>query len=158
MRSLIAGNWKMNGLSADLPQIEAVCSAVAASPPLADVMICLPVTLIERATGIAEGRIGIGGEDCHAEINGPFTGDISAEMLKDAGACVVIVGHSERRQNHGETDAIVLAKAKAARPAKLLAIVCIGETKSQRGDGKALSVVANKSKGACRRTPPLRPS
>jgi triosephosphate isomerase len=140
MWSLIAGNWKMNGRSTDLPQIEAVCSAVAASAPLADMMICLPATLIERATKIAAGRIGIGGEDCHAEISGPFTGDISAEMLKDAGACAVIVGHSERRQNHGETDAIVFAKAKAAHRAKLLAIICIGETTSQRGDGKALSV------------------
>jgi triosephosphate isomerase len=140
MRSLIAGNWKMNGLIADLTEIEAVCSSVAVSPPLADVMICLPATLIERGARIAGDRIGIGGEDCHAEIDGPFTGDISAEMLKDAGASAVIVGHSERRQNHGETDAIVLTKARAARRAELLAIICIGETTSQRGDGKALSV------------------
>jgi len=138
----------MHGLSADLTEIEAVCSSVAVSPPLADVVICLPATLIERSARIAAGRIGIGGEDCHEEIDGPFTGDISAEMLKDAGASAVIVGHSERRQNHGETDAIVLTKAKAARRAELLAIICIGETTSQRGDGNALSVCGEQIEGS----------
>jgi triosephosphate isomerase len=130
----------MNGRSAQLREIEAVASSVTASRPSADILICSPATLIERAARIAAGRISIGGEDCHAQIDGPFTGDVSAEMLKDAGASAVIVGHSERRQNHGETDAMVLAKAKAARRAALLAIICIGETKSQRDDGKAQSV------------------
>ena len=140
MRPLIVGNWKMNGRSAQLREIEAVSSSVSASPPSAEILICPPATLIERAARIAAGRIGIGGEDCHSQIDGPFTGDVSAEMLKDAGASAVIVGHSERRQNHGETDAMVLAKATAARRAALLAIICIGETTSQRDDGKAQSV------------------
>jgi triosephosphate isomerase len=140
MRPLIAGNWKMNGLTPQLDEIDAIAVSVKASPPPADVLICAPATLIERAARTAAGRITIGGENCHAEIAGAFTGDVSAEMLKDAGASAVIAGHSERRQHHGETDAIVAAKAKAALRAGLLAIVCIGETKSQRLDGKALSV------------------
>jgi triosephosphate isomerase (TIM) len=114
--------------------------SVKATPAFADILICLPATLTARAVETAAGRIAIGGEDCHTEIAGAFTGDVSAEMLKDAGATAVVVGHSERRQHHGETDAIVAAKAKAARRAGLLAIICIGETKSQRLDGKALSV------------------
>jgi len=140
MRPLIVGNWKMNGLAPQLRQIEALSVSVLASRPLADVLVCLPATLIERANRVAAGRIGIGGEDCHVDRAGPFTGDVSAEMLKDAGASAVIVGHSERRQGHGETDAIVLAKARAARRAELLAIICIGETMSERSDGRALSV------------------
>jgi triosephosphate isomerase len=140
MRPLITGNWKMNGLAAQLAEIEAVAVSVKASPPLADILICPPATLIERAARTAAGRIAIGGENCHAEIAGAFTGDVSAEMLKDAGASGVIAGHSERRQHHGETDPIVAAKAKAAGRAGLLAIICVGETESQRLDGNALSV------------------
>ena len=140
MLPLIVGNWKMNGLSAELGGIEAVSNSVVASRPLAEVVICLPATLIDRGARVAAGRIGIGGENCHPEIAGRFTGDVSAEMLKDAGATSVIVGHSERRRNHGETDADVLAKAKAARRAELVAIICIGETKSQRDGGTARSV------------------
>ena len=143
MRPLIVGNWKMNGLAAQLREIEALSISVAASRPLADVLICIPATLIERGSRVAAGRIGIGGEDCHADREGPFTGDVSAEMLKDAGASAVIVGHSERRQNHGETDAMVLAKARAARRAELLAIICVGETASQRSEGRALSVCSD---------------
>jgi len=139
MRPLIAGNWKMHGLAAQLGEIEAIAASVKAVPPSADILICLPATLIARAVRTAGGRIAIGGEDCHAEIAGAFTGDISAEMLKGAGAGAVIVGHSERRQHHGETDPIVAAKAKAACRAGLLAIICVGETQSQRLDGKALS-------------------
>jgi triosephosphate isomerase len=140
MRPLIAGNWKMHGMASQLGVIEAVAASVNAAPPSADVLICLPSTLIARAVQTSAGRIAIGGEDCSAEISGAFTGDISAEMLKGAGASTVIVGHSERRQHHGETDAMVAAKALAARRAGLLAIICIGETKSQRQAGKALSV------------------
>ena len=140
MRPLIAGNWKMHGLAKQLGEIAAVAASVEAAPPFADVLICPPATLIARAVQTAADHIAIGGQGCHSEIAGAFTGDISAEMLKDAGASAVIVGHSERRQHHGETDAIVAAKAKAARRAGLLAIICIGETKSQRQDGKALSV------------------
>jgi triosephosphate isomerase (TIM) len=140
MLPLIAGNWKMNGLAAQLGEITAIAASVKSTPPPADILVCLPATLVARAAEAAAGRIAIGGEDCDAKITGAFTGDISAEMLKDAGAGAVIVGHSERRQHHRETDAIVMAKARAARRAGLLAIICIGETKSQRGAGKALSV------------------
>jgi triosephosphate isomerase len=139
MRPLIAGNWKMNGMAPQLAEIEAMAVSVKATPPMADILICPPATLIERAARAAAGRIAIGGENCHSEIAGAFTGDVSAEMLKDAGASAVIVGHSERRQHHGETDAIVAAKAKAASRAGLLAIVCVGETRSQRLAGTALS-------------------
>ena len=148
MRPLIAGNWKMHGLAPQLGEIEAIAASVRAAPPFADILICLPATLIARAVQTAAGRIAIGGEDCHTEIAGAFTGDVSAEMLKDAGASAVIVGHSERRQHHGETDAIVAAKARAARRAGLLAIICIGETKSQRLDGKALSVCGDQIAGS----------
>jgi triosephosphate isomerase len=138
----------MNGLAAQLCEIEAIAASVKAARPLADILICLPATLIARAVQTAGGRIAVGGEDCSTEIAGAFTGDISAEMLKDAGASAVVVGHSERRQHHGETDAIVAAKARAARRAGLLAIICIGETKSQRLDGKALSVCGDQIAGS----------
>jgi triosephosphate isomerase (TIM) len=148
MRRLIAGNWKMHGIAPQLGEIEAIAASVKAAPPFADILICLPATLIERAVQIAGDRIAIGGEDCSAEVSGAFTGDISAEMLKGAGADAVIVGHSERRRRHGETDAIVAAKAEAARRAGLLAIICIGETESQRLDGKALSVCGDQIAGS----------
>ncbi|HEV2562397.1 MAG TPA: triose-phosphate isomerase [Rhizomicrobium sp.] len=148
MRPLIAGNWKMNGLAAQLGEIESVAKIVAATPPNADVLICPPATLIARAIAAAGPRIAIGGQDCHAEASGAFTGDISAEMLKDAGASAVIVGHSERRQYHAETDAIVAAKARAAWRAGLLAIVCVGETEAERNAGKALEVVARQIAGS----------
>ena len=148
MRPLIAGNWKMHGLAQQLGEIAAIAASVKAAPPLSEVLICPPATLIARAVQTAAGHIAIGGQDCHREIAGAFTGDISAEMLKDAGASAVIVGHSERRQHHGETDAIVAAKAKAAQRAGLLAIICIGETKSQRQDGKALSVCGDQIAGS----------
>jgi len=140
MRPLIAGNWKMNGLTASLAEVEKVAAIAAAERPMADILICPPATLIARAAQIAAGRIAIGGQDCHAEISGAFTGDISAEMLKDAGASAVIVGHSERRQFHGESDATVAAKARAAYRAGLLAIVCIGESEAQRESGRAFEI------------------
>jgi triosephosphate isomerase len=140
MRPLIAGNWKMHGLAEQLREIEAIASAVTISHPAADVLICAPATLVARAADVAAGRLAIGGEDCSPDIEGAFTGDISAEMLKDAGASAVIVGHSERRLLHGETDAIVLTKAEAAWRAGLLAIICIGETASQRAAGQTFSV------------------
>jgi triosephosphate isomerase len=140
MRPLIAGNWKMHGMTQQLGEIEAVAISARATPPSADILICLPATLIARAAQIAAGCIAVGGEDCSKEIAGAFTGDLSAEMLKDAGASAVIVGHSERRQHHAETDVIVQAKAEAARRAGLLAIICIGETNAQRLAGNALSV------------------
>lgn len=148
MRTLIAGNWKMNGLASQLGQIATMAASSAANPSLAGILICMPATLIERAARVARGHLSIGGQDCHREIAGPHTGDVSAEMLKDAGASAVIVGHSERRQHHGETDAMVAAKAKAAWRAGLLSIICIGETESQRKSGAALSVCADQIAGS----------
>jgi triosephosphate isomerase len=140
MRQLIAGNWKMNGLGASLAEIESLRKALAEEAAQADVLICPPATLIARAVAVAGKDIAIGGQDCHAEPSGAYTGDVSAEMLKDAGASTVIVGHSERRQYHGETDAVVAAKAYAAWRAGLKSIICIGETEAQRENGHALSV------------------
>jgi triosephosphate isomerase len=137
MRPLVAGNWKMNGLGANLAELAALKTALAGAPPACDVLVCPPATLIARAVEQADGTFAIGGQDCHARASGAFTGDISAEMLKDAGATAVIVGHSERRQFHGETDAGVAAKAAAAWRAGLSAIICIGETSAQRDAGTA---------------------
>jgi triosephosphate isomerase len=140
MRSLIAGNWKMHGLQAELRQIESIAERATNAQPHVDILICVPATLLAAAARTAGGRIALGGQDCHPEASGAHTGDISAEMLKDAGAVAVIVGHSERRQHHGETDAIVASKALAARRAGLLAILCVGETQQQRASGAALSI------------------
>jgi triosephosphate isomerase len=148
MRPLIAGNWKMHGLEAQLVEIEAIAAYVHATPPEAEVLICLPATLLSRAAKTAAGRIAIGGEDCHAEVAGAFTGDVSAQMLKDAGATTVIVGHSERRRYHQETNAMVAAKAVAAWHSGLSTIICIGETQTQRRNGKALSVCSEQIAGS----------
>jgi triosephosphate isomerase len=141
-RPLIAGNWKMNGLAASAAELQAM---IAASTPLAakvDLLICPPATLLTAFATRARGSVvAVGGQDCHAEPSGARTGDISAEMLKDAGAWFVIVGHSERRADHGETDSQVNAKAQAAWRAGLTAIVCVGETRTERDSGKALEVV-----------------
>jgi len=143
MRPLVAGNWKMNGLGADLAELAALKAGLAAAPPACDVLVCPPATLVARAAGQAGGAFAVGGQDCHARASGAFTGDISAEMLKDAGASAVIVGHSERRQFHGETDADVAAKAAAAWRAGLLAVICIGETSAQRDAGTAHHICGN---------------
>ncbi len=144
LRPLIAGNWKMNGLRAALAELTAMGQGYDAKlRAVADLMVCVPATLVNAAAHAALGsRIAVGGEDCHALASGAYTGDISAEMLADAGASAVIVGHSERRQYHRESDADVKAKAEAAWRAGLTAIICIGETKAEREAGKALSVVA----------------
>ena len=147
MRQLIAGNWKMNGLAASLGEIEALGRALRARPPSCDVLICPPATLIARAAALGSG-IAIGGQDCHAQASGAFTGDISTEMLKDAGATAVIVGHSERRQYHGETDATVAVKAKAAWRAGLLAVICIGETEGERDAGRAYDICKTQLAGS----------
>lgn len=139
-RRLAAGNWKMHGLGADLAQIEALCTR--SRPETCDVLLCLPATLVNRGAVLAAGRIAIGGEDCHAAAQGAHTGDISAAMLADAGATAVILGHSERRADHGESDALVAAKVTAAQAAGLTAIVCVGETLAQRDAGQTLAVVA----------------
>ena len=141
-RPLIAGNWKMNGLSASAAELQAI---IAASEPIAakaDMLICPPTTLVTAFATRARGSVvAIGGQDCHAGAFGAHTGDISAEMLRDAGAWFVIVGHSERRADHGETDSMVNAKASAAWRAGLTAIICVGETQAERDGGKTLDVV-----------------
>lgn len=136
----------MNGLSADLAELEALKQGLAADPAACDVLVCPPVSLIAPAAGAVKGAFALGGQDCHAEAAGAFTGDVSAEMLKDAGAAAVIVGHSERRQYHGERDADVAAKARAAWRAGLTAIICIGETEDQRDAGNAHHVCGGQLK------------
>lgn len=140
MRPLIAGNWKMHGLKADLHEIDSIAALAARTQPHVDILICPPASLLAAAARTAAGRIAVGGQDCSPEASGAHTGDISAEMLKDAGAGAVIVGHSERRQHHGETDALVSRKALAARRAGLLAVLCVGETQKQHASGAALSI------------------
>lgn len=149
IRPLVAGNWKMNGLKASLGEAIAVRDAVLgplASIP-ADVMIAPPATLLSGfADVLREGPVLLAGQDCHPKPAGAHTGDIAAEMLKDAGASAVIVGHSERRTDHGETSADVRAKAEAAHRAGLAAIVCIGETHAERLAGSTLDVVCGQLK------------
>ncbi|OYY91814.1 MAG: triose-phosphate isomerase [Sphingomonas sp. 28-66-16] len=130
----------MYGLDEQLTEIRAISECVRTLASAIDVLVCVPATLISRAVDASGGGVAIGGEDCDAAISGAFTGDVSAEMLKDAGASAVIVGHSERRAKHHETDAMVAAKAAAAARAGLGAIICIGETKAQRDAGEALQV------------------
>lgn len=148
MRQLIAGNWKMYGVGGSLVMFDAMAAALAASPPACDVLVCPPATLIAQMASKAKHRVAIGAQDCHTEVQGAFTGDISAEMLRDAGASAVIVGHSERRQYHGESDALVAAKARAAWRAGLLAIVCIGESEAERDSGSAHGVCAAQLAGS----------
>src|SRR3569833_621422 len=136
MRSLVAGNWKMNGLSASLAELGKLKEALAANAPSCEVLICPPFTLIAQAAWHVKGAFALGGQDCHAKPSGAFTGDVSAEMLKDAGASYVIVGHSERRQYHKESDADVAAKARGAWRAGMKAIICVGEPESERVAGE----------------------
>ncbi|MCV6598544.1 MAG: triose-phosphate isomerase, partial [Mangrovicoccus sp.] len=146
-RKLAAGNWKMNGLGAAVEEIAALaelpdCAAV-------DTLICPPATLITRAAAAAEGSaIAIGGQDCHAADSGAHTGDISAQMLLDAGASYVILGHSERRADHGESDEDVAAKTKAAWAAGLIAVVCVGETEAERDSGETLDIIGRQITGS----------
>jgi triosephosphate isomerase len=149
MRALLAGNWKMNGLRAGLTEIRALGRALVDEPTSAEVLICPPQTLIADAARQCEGtQIAIGGQDCHHLASGAFTGDVSAEMLKDAGAKYVILGHSERRQYHDESDAIVADKARAAKRAGLVAIVCVGESEAERDAGREISIVGAQLKGS----------
>jgi triosephosphate isomerase (TIM) len=142
IRPLIAGNWKMNGLKAAFSEFEAMLAGSSAVSAKADLLVCPPATLIssfaERARGVR--ALSLGAQDCHPKPSGAHTGDISAEMLKDAGASAIIVGHSERRTDHGENDILVRQKAEAVWRAGLLAIVCIGETQHQRDAGQTLDV------------------
>ena len=139
---LIAGNWKMNGLRASIVEIEKLASKLTAGgPPKCTVAICPPATLINAVNRVAApAGIVLGGQDCHPAAAGAHTGDLSAPMLADAGAQLVIVGHSERRADHGETDDLVRQKAIAALAAGLTPIICIGETRAQREAGQADSV------------------
>jgi len=149
VRSLVAGNWKMNGLKTALAEAAKVRDAIAGGEVDCDVMICPPATLIGELAGKAAGSaLQVGGQDCHVAASGANTGDIAAEMVRDAGATAVIVGHSERRSDHGETDKIVKAKAAAAHRAGLAAIVCIGETAGERKAGLTLTVVARQLQGS----------
>ena len=146
-RKLAAGNWKMNGTGAVLAEIE----ALARTYPQADVdiVICPPATLIHRAGTAARGSaVTIGGQDCHARASGAHTGDISAEMLRDAGASHVITGHSERREDHGERNDDVRAKARAAIDAGLVAIVCVGESLAERDAANTLDIIAGQLSGS----------
>ena len=148
-RPLIAGNWKMNGLIASGAELQAIIAAAGPLARKADLLICPPATLVASFASRARGSVvAIGGQDCHAAASGAHTGDVSAEMLKDAGAWFVIVGHSERRADHGETDAVVQAKAKAAWRAGLAPIVCVGETDAQRKAGQTLDVVGGQLAGS----------
>jgi triosephosphate isomerase len=148
-RPLIAGNWKMNGLKASMAELAAIWQGAGDMARKADLLICPPATLVFPATGVVAGsHVAIGGQDCHPQPSGAHTGDISAEMLADAGASAVIVGHSERRADHHETDAVVRAKAEAAWRARLTAIVCVGETQAERDAGRALDVVGRQLAGS----------
>ncbi|NNE24889.1 MAG: triose-phosphate isomerase [Rhizobiales bacterium] len=141
-RPIVAGNWKMNGTSISLKEIRLLTGMLKGVRLKCDVMVCPPATLLSRVQGLTRSsRIRLGGQDCHDKVSGAHTGDVSADMLSDAGATAVIVGHSERRADHGETDAVVAAKAAAAHKSDLTAIVCIGETLAQRKAGETLRII-----------------
>jgi triosephosphate isomerase len=148
-RPLIAGNWKMNGLKASMAEFEAMVAGAGSVGTKADLLVCPPATLLAALAGKARGsKMTVGAQDCHPKPSGAHTGDISAEMLADAGASTVIVGHSERRADHGETDALVRQKAEAAWRAGLVAIVCIGETQDHRDAGQTLQVCGGQLAGS----------
>lgn len=142
-RKIAAGNWKMNGLRGDLATLKTLANAHGDAG--VDILICPPATLISACADLP---FQIGGQDCHAEASGAHTGDISAQMLADAGATAVITGHSERRADHGETDAIVAAKSMAAYAAGLVAVICIGETLTEREAGTTLDVIDGQLAGS----------
>jgi len=146
-RKIAAGNWKMNGLAEAGAELDALFAATAGTS--AEVLICPPATLIASFAAAARGSaVTIGGQDCHPDPSGAHTGDLSAEMIADTGATHVIVGHSERRADHGESDAQVRAKAEAAWRAGLTAIICVGETEAERDAGRASAVVGSQIDGS----------
>lgn len=147
MKKLAAGNWKMNGLAASLSEVKAL---IAAHPePGCEMLLCPPATLLAQMAWAAQGSaLQLGGQDCHTAASGAHTGDISAAMLKDAGAVYVILGHSERRADHDERDALVQAKAQAAVAAGLIAVVCLGETEAERDAGQTLAVIGAQLDGS----------
>ena len=142
IRPLIAGNWKMNGLRASIAEFDAMLAGAAAVASRADLLVCPPATLIAEFAQKARGAktLTVGAQDCHPKASGAHTGDLSAEMLADAGAKSIIVGHSERRADHGESDLLIRQKAEAVWRAGLTAIVCIGETGQQRDAGQTLDI------------------
>jgi len=142
IRPLIAGNWKMNGLKASMAEFEAMLAGASGVAAKADLLVCPPATLIAAFAEKARGSktLGVGAQDCHPKVSGANTGDLSAEMLADAGASAIIVGHSERRADHGETDVLVRQKTEAVWRAGLTAIVCIGESQHQRDAGQTLDI------------------
>ena len=147
MRKLAAGNWKMNGLAEGLAEVRALIDALPRDA--CEVLLCPPATLLSRMAEVAAGSaVMLGGQDCHAQISGAHTGDISAQMLRDAGAGHVILGHSERRADHGESDQMVRAKVDAALAAGLVAIVCVGETETQRDAGQTLDIIGAQLDGS----------
>lgn len=155
IRPLIAGNWKMNGLKSSKSEFDAMVAGAGSVIAKADLLVCPPATLLASFAENTHGSLpanqktlALGAQDCHPEPSGAHTGDISAEMLADAGASFVIVGHSERRADHGETDALVRQKAKAAWRAGLTAIVCIGETRMQRDAGQTLDICGGQLHGS----------
>jgi len=147
VRPLVTGNWKMNGLAAALTEAAKVRDAIGSAG--CDVMVCPPATLVATlATAVEGSNLAVGGQDCHAKASGAHTGDVSAEMLKDAGASAVIVGHSERRADHGESDAAVKAKSDAAHRAGLIAIVCVGETADERKGDRTFDIIRGQIAGS----------
>jgi triosephosphate isomerase len=149
LRPLIAGNWKMNGLRASAVEFGQIAQGSAELWRKADLLICPPAPLIYTFAAVALGsRVQVGAQDCHPGASGAHTGDVSAEMLADAGASAVIVGHSERRADHGEGDALVKQKAEAAWRAGVVAIVCIGETQGQRDAGQTLDILRGQLNGS----------
>lgn len=147
MKKLAAGNWKMNGSKAALDEVRALLAAHPA--PACEMLLCPPATLIAALADVAQGMaLAVGGQDCHPKASGAHTGDISAAMLAEAGASHVILGHSERRADHGETDALVKAKAEATLAAGLIPIICVGETEAERDAGRTLSVVGRQLDGS----------
>ncbi len=148
IRPVLAGNWKMNGVAASLPELQAIAAGSQGFAGI-DLVVCLPATLIAPSKQVVAGSpVHLGGQDCHADASGAHTGDISADMLKDAGADHVIVGHSERRTDHGETSEGVAAKAKAAWAAGLKPIICIGETRAEREAGETLDILSAQIDGS----------
>ncbi|MNV45601.1 Triosephosphate isomerase [compost metagenome] len=146
---LVAGNWKMNGLGASLGEAEALAKALQEQAAACRVALCPPATLLDRmARIVSDTSVELGGQDCHGEASGAFTGSVSAAMVADAGATLVILGHSERRAGFGETDADVAAKVEAALAAGLEPIICIGETLAERESGQAVEVVSRQVAGS----------
>jgi len=147
MRKLAAGNWKMNGTTAALAEVSALLAAHPA--PGCEMLLCPPATLIAPMAAATRGSVlQVGGQDCHAKASGAHTGDLSAAMLVEAGASHVILGHSERRADHFESDAMVRAKAEAALAAGLVAVICVGESEAQHDDGQTLAVIGAQLAGS----------